>query len=1068
MKPARFVSSIAVVVALCASLCASYAVAQTVALHGTVAPDSLKLPTYGDLPAGRALPLQIWFKPRNQAKLKALLAAQQDPKSGQYHKWLTSQEYTQQFGPTGQQFDNLAGWLKSQGFQVSGGSPAEGLIKLRGDPPTISRAFNTRVFKFSADGSRYGNLSEPLIPAQYAETVGSIEGLNNLARAVPLYRRSQAGWSINRQFSHKTPTLARGVGAETSAYGPASRPMPAIPAFKDGTNLSFAPADMYTFYDQTPPTTNNLNGSGKGNDCIAIYAQSDLFNDILDAFTTKFGLTAFGSASSYLQRIDIDGTALGIYNAAEPETLLDVEWAHAIAPGAPIRLYLSQFTSGALNKAVTDNACGTINVSFAFCGATASFFTGVMDPIFSQASLQGISTFVSSGDQGAAGLDTSCGVASSRNVNEMAADPNVTAVGGTSFTPTYNASGADVGFVSESVWNDASGATGGGVSAVFTAQNGWPKPTWQSGPGVPNDRARDLPDVAMIASPNDPGAFFYDDSQCLSSSGCGSDFPTLGIVGGTSLAAPLWSGISKLIVQKTGARLGNMNPIIYSLARTNLSGNGFRDVTHGNNNFNGVTGFTAGPGYDQATGWGTVDVNTFVNAYAVAATQTSTATATLSQAPTATPKPTSTLTPTSTATPTPTATASQTFTATATHTPTLTPTPRSTPSPRSTATPTPTATATRTSTATATATHTPTPTPTPTLSATSTATVRPTNSATQMPTPGPTPTPVPKVPLIGSVSPPVILVGSSFTISGSNFTAHSVVNFFVATANGPVNAGPLTPISPHSSLAMVVQVPVSVPLGQGFVAVQVVNTDTGFQTSNPGYAMMQGSAGAGIPSLTTINGVGLAPTSDNPSFATNNVETVVLQGATVKLEGTGFDTANGVAVDLFCACAGGKVGPFFINPGSAGFTSTQLTFPLPATGLPDSPVTGPGSFVISNAGAAKTYSKKSNAVSVPIGARVQVLSVTQAGPTITVHGAGFSTLTVINFFNTQGSGAVNLGGLNPNGAPKIPVNFTDENTFSFTVPAGSRPGPSYVQVLNPPFLPFTSSGNAPGGAFTLN
>ena len=147
-------------------------------------------------------------------------------------------------------------------------------------------------------------------------------------------------------------------------------------------------------------------------------------------------------------------------------------------------------------------------------------------------------------------------------------------------------------------------------------------------------------------------------------------------------------------------------------------------------------------------------------------------------------------------------------------------------------------------------------------------------------------------------------------------------------------------------------------------------------------------------------------------------------------------------------------------------SAAQIKFTLPAKGLPNSPATGPGSFVVSNAGAAKTYSEKSNAVSAPIGAKISVLSVSQTGSTITVHGTGFSTLTVINFFNKQGAMVVNLGGL-IGGIPKIHLTFVNDTTFTFTKPAGSVAGPSYVQALNPPFVPFTSSGNDPGSAFTL-
>jgi hypothetical protein len=333
------------------------------------------------------------------------------------------------------------------------------------------------------------------------------------------------------------------------------------------------------------------------------------------------------------------------------------------------------------------------------------------------------------------------------------------------------------------------------------------------------------------------------------------------------------------------------------------------------------------------------------------------------------------------------------------------------------------------------------------------------------PVPSATPTSSPP-PFITSI-PAVIQVGGSFNITGVNFTGGSVVNFFVATSKGPMKQGPFTPVV-HTPTILTVKVPATTPLGQGFVDLQVVNTDQGFTVSNDKSALLQGDPTAGIPSITTINGVGLAATSSDPRFATNNVETVVPQGTLVKLGGIGFDTANGVGVDLFCACptTGGKVGTFFLNPGNPMLTSSQISFVLPATG-PMAPPTGPGSFVVYNKGKDGTYSKKSNAVSAPIGQKISVTSVSQLGGTLTVNGTGFSTLTVINFFNTHSGGVVNLGGLTAAGKPKIPLTFINSNRFTFSKPLAAQPGASYVQALNPPFVPFTSSGNAPGGAFTL-
>lgn len=285
----------------------------------------------------------------------------------------------------------------------------------------------------------------------------------------------------------------------------------------------------------------------------------------------------------------------------------------------------------------------------------------------------GRSIFVSSDDQGAAGLafdptTNSCVTSNTASVNEMSADPNVTSVGGTAFNPVYSG-GNDSGSVSERVWNDPEdgvpgGASGGGKSTVFS------KPAWQKGAGVPNDGARDVPDVAMIASPNFPGVFWGNDQSCDLGSCIGSGPAVIDCcIGGTSLSAPVWAGIAKLIAhQGNTALLGSVNSTVYSLANNGVGPSGVRDVTQGNNTFNSVSGFSAGPGYDQSTGWGTVDIATFVAAY-VATIPTATPTA--ASTPTATP----TVASTSSVTATATSTSASTAVSTATATPTATPTP---------------------------------------------------------------------------------------------------------------------------------------------------------------------------------------------------------------------------------------------------------------------------------------------------------------------------------------------------------------------------------------------------------
>ena len=465
---------------------------------------------------------------------------------------------------------------------------------------------------------------------------------------------------------------------------------------------AFGPSDVRTFYDETVGT-----GSDGTGDCIAIVGISDFLDSAMSAFTNQFGLPAI----NYTRELHGSNPGIG---SAEAEAELDLQWSHAAAPGASIVYHLGSDLVSDISGAVDDNACGAISISYSFCGPSASLIEGTLDPLFEQAASQGQSVFVSSGDDGAAGLNSSCGVNNTRSVNEMSADPNVTSVGGTEFSATYSG-GNDVGHSTESVWNDGSGSGGGGASQFFS------KPAYQTGSGVPNDGARDVPDVALIASPNSPGVFWGHDESGTGTIAC--------CIGGTSLSAPLWAGFSRVIAERAGStRLGNLNSVIYGLANSEYNTAGFHDITSGNNSFDGVTGFSAGPGYDQASGWGTIDFDTFATSTEtwIAAHPSPTATATASPTATGTATPTATATPTSTPTGTPTAT--RTATATASPTATRTATATSTMTATATATATPTATATLTSTATPTATST--ATNTPTVSATITATRTATSTAT--------------------------------------------------------------------------------------------------------------------------------------------------------------------------------------------------------------------------------------------------------------------------------------------------------------------------------------------------
>ncbi len=297
--------------------------------------------------------------------------------------------------------------------------------------------------------------------------------------------------------------------------------------------------------------------------------------------------------------------------------------------------------------------------------------------------------------------------------------------------------------------------------------------------------------------------------------------------------------------------------------------------------------------------------------------------------------------------------------------------------------------------------------------------------------------------------PSPVTVGQPATCTGSGFSAGSVILLFVATSSGPVSYGPFTP-SAWSPTALTWTVDPSISLGNGFATALVVNTDQGFVQSNTESQLLFGDQGLNMPTILGINGTALS--AFDPSIPTANVETIIPQGSTVTITGTGF---NNPLVNLFTAA--GNVGPLAPLPGG---TSTQFQIVVPA-----GTVTGPGSFQVVNS--PYVGNVLSNAVSAPIGEALDITAISQSGTTITVDGAGFSSLSVINLFNAIGGSAVNLGGLNPDGSPKIPLTVVSEHQFTFEVPAGAATGNAYVMVLNPPFIPFSSTTGDPDGAFSL-
>ena len=343
------------------------------------------------------------------------------------------------------------------------------------------------------------------------------------------------------------------------------------------------------------------------------------------------------------------------------EATVDVTRATSVAPGATIKLVISGSSSTQNGVAIASQYVVDTNpvpaqimsISFGKCERDAGQ-SGVdfYDSLFSQAAAEGISVFVISGDSGAAGCDPYNSTPPASQIagsNYICVSSHATCVGGTQFADTANpgaywsstnGSGFEsaLGYIPEGAWNEPldgmgnvqAAASGGGVSAYI------PTPSWQTGPGVPGTQGRYTPDVSFSASAHD--SYF----MCSAASGasCVSDSTGLfhfATISGTSASAPSMAGVAALLNQKTGGAQGNLNPRLYALAA--VPGNGvFHDVTVSTSGVSacdvsipsmcnnstpgpsglsgGLAGYLVGPGYDEVTGLGSIDVANLLTQWA--------------------------------------------------------------------------------------------------------------------------------------------------------------------------------------------------------------------------------------------------------------------------------------------------------------------------------------------------------------------------------------------------------------------------------------------------------------------
>ena len=525
----------------------------------------------------------IIFKPSaaQQSDLAQLLAAQQNPASPEFHKWLTPEQFADRFGVSSSDNSKVVAWLQSEGLTVNESARGRNWVAFSGTAGQISSALKTEFHRYQVDGAMHiANATDPAVPEALAEIVGGFQGLNDF------HPRSMA-----TKFA----------------------PLRAEPDYTSRGAHYLVPQDYATIYDVTPLYQAGFDGTGQS---IAVVGQTDVEIGDITSFRKRYKLPVNNPIPV------LYGADPGANSGDQVEADLDLEWSGAIAPNATIYYVYGQDAFTAVVVAVNENIAPQISVSYGACEIEfpASFY----EPVAQQANAQGITILSASGDAGAAGCDAQ-GLDPFATRGEAATFPSnlpeVTGVGGTAFNEgngsywaATNASnfGSALSYIPEVAWNETSvavglGASSGGVSALVS------KPAWQAGPGVPNDNARDVPDIAMSAA--------IHDGYMITFQG------VIGAVAGTSAAAPSLSGIVALLNQYQVSKgfqpqpgLGNINPQLYRLAQSAPAA--FHDITSGNNIvpcaqgtpdcLTGSFGYSTGAGYDPVTGLGSVDANNLV------------------------------------------------------------------------------------------------------------------------------------------------------------------------------------------------------------------------------------------------------------------------------------------------------------------------------------------------------------------------------------------------------------------------------------------------------------------------
>ncbi len=520
--------------------------------------------------------LTISLKLRNVQQLKQFLSEVQNPDSPQYHHFMTPHQFTQLYGPTQAQVNAVKKFLQQNNIHVQDVSPNRTLIHTVGTTGDFERAFAIRINNYNLNGRTFLSTQDrPQLPRALSDVLLNVLGLDN----------SQ----LMRPHSHFKKLGGRSNGANPQVSPPAAT----------SSSAYFNPSQIATAYDW-PDITNPQNGASVSLAIITADTSGLASNDSPSTFWGAYGLPGHT-----INVIPVDGDE-GLTDGLV-ETLLDMEWSGAMAPGITQNVYVAAnpyFTTftDAYNQFVNDDTSQVMTTSW----GAPEFYWGQLaqttDQIFIQGAAEGISMFAAAGDNGAADIPNNDGTGN--NADFPSSSPYITAANGSVLT----IAGISGAYGSETAWSpDYTGAPAGGgaISQLFL------QPTWQTGAGVPDNGMRMNSDMALNSgSPDGSDYLVYDSRQGF------------GAVYGTSAVAPALAGLFAVGVsqQPNGVSLGQSNKLIYDDVNVGNYASDFHDITSGcNGELPDGSPSCAAVNWDHPTGWGTPKATSFLSHLGVSA-----------------------------------------------------------------------------------------------------------------------------------------------------------------------------------------------------------------------------------------------------------------------------------------------------------------------------------------------------------------------------------------------------------------------------------------------------------------